>query len=61
MTDLQLRFTDPARYDVIAAAARAAGVGVEEFVMAAAYERALNTREQHPRWLQGTYRVSHHY
>lgn len=72
MSELHLRFSDPAQRDLIAAAARAAGVGLEEFILTAAYERALETREHltpsppgdaagGPRWLQGTYRMSHHY
>ncbi|MEW9553271.1 hypothetical protein [Nonomuraea sp. NPDC050783] len=67
-----LRFPDPARRAAVAAAARAEGVCVEEFVLEAAYQRALRVHERRapsrrepedarPRWLQGTYGVSHHY
>ncbi|WP_157548367.1 type II toxin -antitoxin system TacA 1-like antitoxin [Nonomuraea candida] len=78
MSDLRLHFTDPARRAAIVAAAEAEGIGVEEFVLEAAYERALRVNERHasserpassepepeggaPRWLQGTYQVSHRY
>ncbi|MEV0386712.1 DUF1778 domain-containing protein [Nonomuraea sp. NPDC050643] len=72
MSELRLHFHDPAQRDAIAAAARAEGVGIEEFILTAAYQHALRVHERgtpsppeaeadEPRWLQGTYRVSHHY
>lgn len=37
---MSLRFNDPAQYEAIAGAAKAAGVSMQEYVMSAAYERA---------------------
>lgn len=37
---MSLRFPDPEQYDAIAAAAKAADVSLQEYVLSAAYERA---------------------
>lgn len=37
---MSLRFPNPEQYDAIAAAAKAAGMSMQEYVLSAAYERA---------------------
>src|SRR4051812_19037961 len=43
---MSLRFADPAQRDAIAAAARAGGVSLQEYILTAAYERATGLKAQ---------------